>query len=80
MNVLELIDEVTELAKIRASNTELSLYRWMIGDGVWRCEVGNPSMSICIGETSGEFRGEGETLEAALRDLISNLQLDKKLH
>jgi hypothetical protein len=75
--ILPLINEVTALAKIRASNAELCLYRWG-HDLTWICEVGNPTNVVRIGEVEGEFRGEGATLEEALRALIANLRADRR--
>jgi len=40
----------------------------------WWAEIGNPGSAVLLGESSGEFRGEGDTPEAAVSALLQNIR------
>ncbi len=68
-NLRELIDEC-----IAAKEGDREFALFSFGDGKWRAEIGNTCPHVMIGEADAEFRGEGETPEVAVLQLIQNVR------
>lgn len=73
MNLPELIQTIIEA---KSGNREMAMsYHPDASEGwQWLAEIGNPVDCVNLGEISGEFRGYGNSLEQALKNLLTTLQ------
>lgn len=62
---------IQQAVKAKKGNREFALF--YDGDGAWCAQLGNPSQYVSLGESVGEFCGEGATAEDAVRTLITSL-------
>lgn len=69
-----LSDAIDECIRLKVGNKEFALMYLADEAPLWRADIGNPNTSVLLGEINGEFRGEGETAEAAVAELLANLK------
>ena len=69
---MDLAQLIAQAIEKKQGNKEFALFfGW--GDEEWCAMIGNPSDWVPLGETSGEFVGEGATPEAAVIALLAEL-------
>jgi hypothetical protein len=68
-NLAQLIQECVDA---KQGNREFALFR--LSDDEWSAEIGNPVSAVMLGESSGEFYGEGLTPEEAVAALLRNVR------
>ena len=69
-------DDIIELilaAIPEGKNQELMIYRHDY-DGIWSAEACNPVVHVCLGESTGEYVGHGNTMIKALEALLADIK------
>lgn len=74
-DLTELIDQCIEA---KTGNKEFALFYF--GEASWRAEIGNTCAHVTLGEQEGEFRGEGNTKEEAVKSLLQAVRQERGTH
>lgn len=82
----DLADIIRQAIELKQGNKEFALFYEPSFESVtvnakpWIAEIGNPSVFVRLGESTGEYCGEGDSPEDAIRDLIENLKSAEAPH
>lgn len=66
---------IQDALKKKIGNKELMIY-WHGYE--WTAEIGNPSPVVYLGESEGEYKGSGLSIEEALINMIDALRKGQK--
>ena len=70
-----MLNQLLEIVNLKQGNKEIALF---YSNNEWSLEVGNHSLSVMLGEVSGEFATFGTDLNEVLREMKELLHQERR--